>query len=279
MPELPEVETVARELDRALRGCTVARASLTMDSLYRRGSLGLDSLVGKKIIAVKRLGKAILFYFEPVPPSPELVLAVHLGMTGRLIAAPKGATERETGKHLHARFGFASGTELHYFDPRRFGYLYVGQAEGIGKTLNVGPDPFQMKPGALARALQNRRAPIKSLLLNQRILAGLGNIYADEALCRAGMHPLTSGRRAARHAGNLIEQIRFVLRRAIRHGGTTLRDYRRPDGSRGNYLPRLAVYGRAGENCRKCGEKIKRIELGGRGTHFCPRCQKKPRRR
>jgi formamidopyrimidine-DNA glycosylase len=176
---------------------------------------------------------------------------------------------------LHAVFLFAGGGELRYYDPRRFGFFFVGTRGGLAKTLNIGPDPFQMKPKTLARILHNRTAPIKSLLLDQRIISGLGNIYVDEALFRAGMHPLTPGGRAAAGAGELLGNIRAVLKRAIRHGGTTFRNYRTHDGSKGAYQRRLAVYGREGERCRRCGGRIKRIVLGGRSTHFCPRCQQR----
>jgi formamidopyrimidine-DNA glycosylase len=115
---------------------------------------------------------------------------------------------------------------------------------------------------------------VKSLLLNQRLVSGLGNIYVDEALFRAGLHPLTQGSRVASYSGELLKHIRSVLRLAIRHGGTTFRDYRKHDGSSGAYQRRLLVYGREGERCRKCNSRIKRIILGGRSTHYCPRCQK-----
>jgi formamidopyrimidine-DNA glycosylase len=145
--------------------------------------------------------------------------------------------------------------------------------EGLRETLNIGPDPFEMRPRMLAATLDHRSAPVKSLLLNQKLIAGLGNIYVDEALFGAGIHPTTPGCEVAAGAGELLTVIRRVLRRAIRHRGTTLRDYRTLDGDSGAFQLRLSAYGREGEPCRRCSSPIERIVMGGRGTHFCPRCQ------
>jgi formamidopyrimidine-DNA glycosylase len=218
---------------------------------------------------VERFGKAILVGFE----SGGDVLVIHLGMTGNLILEKKNS--RDTGrKHRHAILLLDGGIRLVYYDARRFGYFWVGPGNGLGNRLNVGPDPFQIRVPAFREMLGRRTAPVKSLLLNQKLVSGLGNIYVDEALFRAGIHPVTPGRDVARNARDLLGHIRVVLRNAIRSGGSTIRDYRRVDGSRGGFQNQLAVYGRTGESCLTCGEVVQRIVLGGRSTHFCPRCQR-----
>lgn len=270
MPELPEVETVVRELAPVLSGRTVARARLTARDLYRRGSRPLGTLAGARIVAVVRMGKAILIRAEY--GGTERLLVVHLGMTGKLLwSDDPRALPREP--HLHARIRFADGSELRYVDPRRFGYFFVGDRDTVVASLKFAPDPFDMKPRDLAGRLAGRTAPLKSLLLDQRIVAGLGNIYVDELLFATRIHPLTAGGDASHEAGRILRAARVILARAIRARGTTIRDYRRPDGSSGEFQQRLTVYGRGGEACVRCGTEIERIEVGQRGTHFCPRCQ------
>jgi formamidopyrimidine-DNA glycosylase len=225
--------------------------------------------------AVERLGKAILFRIEGAR-GDERLLVVHLGMTGRLSVVPSGA---EGGRHLHARITFDDGTELRYHDPRRFGYVHAGPSAQVIAALGIAPDPFQIDAATLATRLAGRTAPVKALLLDQRLVSGVGNIYADEALHLARVHPLTPGGRAAGKSERLLAALRTVLACAIRAGGTTLRDYRRLDGSNGDFQRRLAVYGREGEACPRCGARIRRAVVAGRGTHFCPRCQRPPRAR
>jgi len=297
VPELPEVETIARALEAVLPGRVIARAVLSAPDLYRRGSRRLSWLSGGRIRSVGRFGKAILFRIDAPRAPHERALVVHLGMTGKFLfrgagAAPlllrgdgvssgqDDASVREGARrHRHGRFVFEDGVELDYIDPRRFGYFYAGSPDGLADTLNIGPDPFDMRPAMLARALDGRTAPIKALLLDQRLISGLGNIYVDELLFDTKIHPLTPGGRTAARAGDLLAAARRVLRRALRAGGTTFRDYRRPDGSTGSYQRRLSAYGREGEPCVRCGAAIVRIVVGGRGTHLCPRCQRSPRRR
>jgi len=202
-------------------------------------------------------------------------MAVHLGMTGRLLWT-QGARDPAL-PHLHARWGLSGGAELRLVDPRRFGYVLVGAPEAVRASLAIGPDALSITADQLASALQARRAPVKSLLLDQRIVAGLGNIYVDESLFLAHVHPLTPGHRAARRAREILSAARRVLANAIDARGTTLRDYRRPDGSPGEFQVKLRVYGREGESCVRCRARIRKIEVGQRGTHFCPRCQRAPR--
>jgi formamidopyrimidine-DNA glycosylase len=187
------------------------------------------------------------------------------------------ASSETAAPHLHARWGLSGGAELRLFDPRRFGYVFVGVPEAVHASLAVGPDALSITSDELAQALRGRRAPIKSLLLDQRIVAGLGNIYVDESLFLARVHPLTSGDRAAARAREILAAARRVLSRAIEARGTTLRDYRRPDGSSGEFQVRLRVYGRDGLKCVRCGARVRKFEVSQRGTHVCPRCQRAPR--
>ena len=266
MPELPEVETVARGLSGPLSGRSIDAARVYRRDLYREGSLPLRRLEGAEIVTVERFGKAILF--RTVPPAP--VLVVHLGMTGNLLIERGPRLSR---KHRHAVLGFDNGLRVEYIDARRFGYLWAGPYEGLGHRLNIGPAPFELTGAGLKRRLDGRRAPVKSLLLNQALVAGLGNIYTDEILFEARVHPLTAGSVAARDAAGIIRHARVVLRRAIDAGGTTIRDYRKSDGKSGEFQRELAVYARTGEPCPRCGTAVERIVISARSTHFCPRCQ------
>jgi formamidopyrimidine-DNA glycosylase len=276
MPELPEVETVVRELRAYLPGRDVVRASLTAADLYRRGSGKIALLCGARVESVNRRGKAIVIVLGARGGKPDR-LVVHLGMTGQLEWKPSPGSVRENPKHLHARIGFADGSQLRYIDPRRFGFIFVGSAAAVDETLRIGPDPFELDSAALAARLAGRSAPVKSLLLDQHIVSGLGNIYVDEALHLARIHPLTPGARASRRAAAILQAAQSTLARAIAARGTTLRDYRRTDGSTGEFQFKLSVYGRDGEKCARCGGVIKRIVVSQRGTHFCPHCQRAPR--
>lgn len=273
MPELPEVESIVRGLEPHVRGRAIQSARVTAPDLYRKGSQRIRAIAGHRVTAIERMGKAIVVHLGRPRRAPA-VLVIHLGMTGNLIrvAPTEGAPRRP---HRHVAIRLDDGSRLLYYDPRRFGFLFVGPFEGLRARLGVGPDPFELAPGALARVLAGRRAPVKSLLLNQRLVSGLGNIYADETLFEAGIHPLTPGGRAAFQAEDLLRAARRVLRRALRHGGTTIRDYRRSDGTPGAFQGKLAVYGRTGAPCLGCGTAIERTLLAGRGTHLCPRCQQR----
>ncbi len=273
VPELPEVETVVRELRRKLPGAVITRAVVTAPDMYRRDSRDVSVLQGARVAGVERHGKAILIRCES--EAGRVDLAVHLGMTGQLLWTARA--QEAVRPHLHARWGLSGGAELRLVDPRRFGYVLVGAPDAVRASLAIGPDALAITPEELAHALRGRKAPIKSLLLDQRIVAGLGNIYVDESLFLARVHPSTPGERAARRSREILSAARRVLARAIEARGTTLRDYRRPDGSTGEFQMKLRVYGREGDACPRCRARIRRIEVGQRGTHFCPRCQRAPR--
>ena len=267
MPELPEIETIVRGLRRPLLGRRVVSARLRHASLYRRGSMKLNRLAARTVISVERVGKNAVIGFEP-----SALLLVNLGMTGRITLAMR--TDAAETRHLHGRILFADGYELRYFDARRFGHFYLAESGDLAGELGIGPDPFIATPRYLRDTLSARAASIKALLLDQRILSGIGNIYADETLFRARIDPRTPGGEVAAKARRVLSSARVILQRAIDHGGSTIRDYRRYDGEPGAFQFHHAVYGRMGERCVRCESSIRKIVLGGRGTHFCPRCQR-----
>jgi formamidopyrimidine-DNA glycosylase len=274
MPELPEVETVARELCPALCGHVLRRVEVLWARTVDRPDVPTfcAALTGAMVLAVGRRGKFITMGLD----SGQSLLT-HLRMTGKWLLYPDASGH---DPYARVRFGLDDGRWLVFADTRKFGRLYLvdDPAEVLG---DLGPEPLaaDFTPERLACMLGERRGRIKPLLLNQRFLAGLGNIYTDEALWRAGVHPLqaadtlTPGQVRRLHAG-----IVSVLREAIAGGGTSLRDnqYRQPDGDTGAYQHLLAVYGRAGQDCPRCGAAVQRLVVGQRGTHICPRCQVLP---
>jgi len=267
MPELPEVETVRRELAPRLTGRTIVRAERVAAPAGPKYH-GLARARGQRIAAVGRRGK---FLVMPLSGGDELV--VHLGMTGAL------SFEAPTD-HVRVRVTLDEGV-LWFRDPRRFGRFVVlapGERGLLPALAAMGPEPLEaaFTAAVLAEGLARSRAAIKAVLLGQKVVAGVGNIYADEALFRAGIHPeapassLSPGR-----VTRLWAAIREVLQAGVDDGGTTLSDYRRVDGSRGEHAAALLVYGREGEACARCGRALERIVLGQRGTTFCRRCQRR----
>jgi len=267
VPELPEVQTVTQQVRAALRGRRLMKAELLRRDMLRRGSAPLGLLEGRFLSEVERVGKCVVLRFGRVGS-----LVVHLGMTGRLVVA-EGRRSYSEPPHTHARLRFGSGRLLSFADPRRFGFLMVTREEAVAEVLGIAPDPFAMDARELARRLSRHRAAIKTVLLDQRVLSGLGNIYADEVLFATAIHPQTPAAQVADEAPAILAAARRILRRAIARHGTTFRDYRDARGDRGGFLPLLEVYGRQGEPCRRCGSPIEKMRLQGRGTHFCPRCQ------
>lgn len=272
MPELPEVETIVRELREPLIGRRFTGVSVGWGNVVKMPSVAelKDRILGQKIIGIRRRGKYLVFTLSG---GDNLIL--HLKMTGRLKVEPAW---KKFEKHDHTVFSLDDGRELRFNDMRKFGCVYlVEDAEEIlGK---LGPEPLadDFTLEAFAALLTRRSGAIKPLLLNQRFVAGLGNIYADEALFAAGLHPQ---RKANTLTGEEIERlyraIRQVLYQAIKDEGTTFDGvYRKADGEEGGHQDHLMVFRRRGGPCPRCGETIQRIMVGGRGTYFCPRCQKK----
>jgi formamidopyrimidine-DNA glycosylase len=274
MPELPEVETVRRRLAPVLEGTTIARAEIVDPRLTRPvdPSLVADALVGERIATVERRGKYLLWRLES-----GRTLVVHLRMTGSLRHAPDG--ELPADAHRRATLGLDSGAAVGYRDVRRFGTWEILEADHLRPYLaaRLGPEPLapSFTAARLAGVLAGRRAAVKAVLLDQRRIAGIGNIYADEALWRARIHP-------RRPAGELEEEeivrlhraIRTALRRGVELQGSTLSTYTTPDGESGGMQHEFHVYGRLGAPCDRCGRPIERVVVAGRGTWFCPNCQR-----
>lgn len=270
MPELPEVQTILDALLPQILECRIERVSVLWSGVVDRppASVFIDWMQGRKVTGSGRRGKYMLFYLDD-----GRCLVMHLRMTGQMRVVP---AEEPLHKHDRLVFHLADGRDWRFKDMRKFGraYLVEDAQEVIGK---LGPEPLSggFSADYFRKVLSGRTAPIKSLLLDQRLVAGIGNIYADEALYRARIHPLREGGSLnAAEVSALIGAIKLVLKQALAEMGTTLRDYRRPDGSVGEFQNSLQVFGRTGEPCPSCGAPISRIVVGGRSTHFCPREQR-----
>ena len=273
MPELPEVETVRRQIAPVLEGATITRAEILDQRLTRPVDpvVVADALVGERIATVERRGKYLLWRLES-----GRTLVVHLRMTGSLRHAPTGGLPDDA--HRRARLVLDTGAEIGYRDVRRFGTWELLDDGHLRPYLasRLGPEPLapSFTAARLESLLTGRRAPVKAFLLDQRRLAGVGNIYADEALWRARIHPLrAAGELDADEVSRLHRAVRASLRRGVELQGSTLRDYATPNGSTGGMQSEFHVYGRLGEPCDRCGWPIERIVVGGRGTWLCPRCQ------
>jgi formamidopyrimidine-DNA glycosylase len=273
VPELPEAETIVRGLRGTVVGETIRRAEVLKPDVLREPKRRFWPKVrGRRITAVGRRAKNVVVRLEG-----RRVIAVNLGMTGRLLPFPRPPRRDVRPTHPAVRFRFASGGLLVFDDVRRFGTVECMTVDEWGERSDrIGPEPLD--PGftadELGEGLAKSRSPVRSWLLDQRRIAGVGNIYAAEALFLAGIHP----RRPARslgpdEAGALHRSIRDVLGRAIEAGGTTIRDYRDASGEEGRFATSLYVYGREGEPCPRCDGPVERTVFGNRAAFFCPRCQ------
>ena len=275
MPELPEVETVRRAIAPVLVGGTIEEARIDDPRLVRPFDplLVARELQGERIARVQRRGKYLVVRFES-----GRVLLIHLRMTGSLRHAPRGRLPESV--HTRAVLRLDNGSDVAYRDVRRFGTWELLERGEVGPYLaqRLGPEPLgSLTAERLGARLADRRAPLKSALLDQRTLAGLGNIYVDEALWHSGLHPLREAGSLDRTSlARLHRAVRMVLRRAIERQGSTLRDYARPGGEAGEMQEELRAYGRSGEPCSRCRTPFERIVVGGRSTTFCPRCQRLP---
>lgn len=273
MPELPEVEVIRRALVTRVVGRTIVDARIAEPRLTRRGGTPEDvaaAVVGRRIGALRRRGKFFLFDLG------EDSLVIRLGMTGQLLWWDVEDRFRRDG-HTHAHFSFSRGGVLSYRDVRKFGEIFVLPTPAVDATLGIGAEPLDsaFTAAALSGMCRDSRVRIKALLLDQRRIAGIGNIYADEALFRAGIRPM---RRASslrpEEIRALRRSIRAVLGAAIRHRGSSIADFRDLWGEPGRFAPLHRVYHRHGKPCVVCQTPIRRIILGQRGTHFCPACQR-----
>lgn len=273
MPELPEVEVTRRCLEPELTGRRITDVDVRRQRMLRRQAHPVDfanRLLGRRVDHLDRHGKFLLAHV-----SGDLTWVTHLGMSGRVATATTGDVEPA---HTNVVIRFDTGGEFRLVDPRTFGFVAAltpaeVEASPLGR---LGPDALSALPPSrqLGSVLAGRRAPIKALLLDQRVIAGLGNIYADEALWRAGINPKV--RRLGRErAGRLLQAVRLVLAEGLDHGGTTLNDYRDATGAQGRNQHRLNVYGRAGHECRRCGSTLVSAVIDARTTTWCPNCQRR----
>ncbi len=294
MPELPEVETVRRGLAPVMEGRRIALLTQRRPNLrYPLPERFAERLNGRRVLRLTRRAKYLLFHIEGGE-----VLLVHLGMSGRFTIhqgealpkrpglfhyeVPDGAPEAGTGKHDHVVFDMEGGTRIVFYDHRRFGFMDLIAEDALDGSKHlalIGPEPLgnEFSAAVLARQMKSRKSPVKSVLLDQRTVAGLGNIYVCEALFRSGISP----KREASSIGTerierLTRAIRDVLSEAIEAGGSTLRDYAQADGELGYFQHRFDVYDREGDLCSKpqCGARVKRIAQAGRSTFYCPKCQR-----
>jgi len=286
MPELPEVETIARSLDRRVKGDVIESVWLGSkpEPLKSPAAELAATLESKKITGVRRVGKHIVVDLEPAkngpsggrrparqskkkPPDNHAQWIVHLGMTGRMLVCE---ADEEVVKHTHAIAKLKSGRELRFVDPRRFGRLSVTQGFAA-----AGSEPLEVELAKFVQLFHGRKTPIKSALLNQKLLSGVGNIYADESLFRSGIRPKRRASSLSKDDfGRLYLALQEVLKEAIDQGGSSVSDYVDSDGEEGFFQLQHRVYGREGEPCLVCKTPIKRVVIGGRSSHFCPKCQK-----
>ena len=285
MPELPEVETIARGLDKHVSGDRIDSVWVggKPEPLKSPAAEIVSTLEHSRIARVRRVGKHIVVDLgrgrgkKSSEAQPRRTRAngktaqwiVHLGMTGRLIVS---SPEAELPKHTHLIARLASGRELRFIDPRRFGRLSVVRESGFAAA---GAEPLDVGFEIFTGLFRKRKTPIKSALLNQKLLSGVGNIYADEALFRAGIRPRRRSASLTREElRRLYESLQQVLREAIEAGGSSVSDYVDSNGDEGFFQFQHRVYQREGEPCLVCGTRIKRVVIGGRSSHYCPKCQK-----
>jgi formamidopyrimidine-DNA glycosylase len=279
MPELPEVETVVREIH-SLRGNTISSFDLLRPDILRQGIEHVPQTRGAIVHSIERRAKRIIISLARTGTSaPHLYFIIHLGMSGRLTIEAPNAPQLA---HTHAIVRFQKRRdELRFRDPRRFGGLWLFNelpTQPVKFLGPLGPDALSITAATLRPVLARSRQ-VKALLMDQTAIGGLGNIYVDESLHRAGIHPLAiAANLGSEQITRLAKSIRQVLNDALRHNGSTLRDYRRTDGTEGGFQDLHRVYQRTGEPCPVCKTPIKRISAAGRSTHFCPKCQPKRRR-
>jgi len=269
MPELPEVETIKNELLPHVLGRTITEVELFWERIVRQPPVNefITSIVGKKITGVTRRGKYLFFHL-----SGGLVLVMHMKMTGSLLVNPSDARFTRAILHLDG------GIDVHFWDPRKFGVMWLEKDES-SVARQLGPEPLdeEFTPGLLAEILRKRTAPVKPVILDQSIIAGIGNMYADEALFEAKINPLrAAGSLSGNEVQRLHQAIRNVLTKALKKQGASIRNYIRPDGSPGTAHDEFNVAHGVGKNCPNCGAPIQRIVVRGRGTYFCPECQPQP---
>jgi formamidopyrimidine-DNA glycosylase len=277
MPELPEVETVVRGLRAVLPGRRIMNVRLGKTDFIEDPAALESQLPGGRIVAVRRHGKFILVELDPENGRRQATsLLIHLGMTGQLVTC---LPETRIPPHTHVFFGLDDGRELRYTDIRRFGQMRI-LANGAHESVlgGLGLDPLEASEEEFRARIRGRSAHIKALLLDQHVLRGMGNIYTDESLWRARIHPRRLGAKLSdAEVRKLYRVMRLVLNEAIRLGGSSISDYVDADGQPGEFQIRHRAYGREGKKCSRCGKAIRRIIVAGRSSYFCPFCQRAPR--
>jgi len=265
MPELPEAETIKRDLEKTVIGKKIAEVIVHNPKVIRAPAAKVfaKEAAGASITGVLRKGKAIILKL-----SPDQDLVIQLGMTGQLIYPGNGKTSRVS-------FRLSDGKFLDYNDQRMFGGLsLLSHHEELEYIKNLGPEPFDLKSEDFKKLLAGKKTKIKVLLMDQQFISGVGNIYANEALFRAGIHPERPANSLSdREKEKLFAEIKDSLNEAIRYKGSSVDNYVRLSGEKGGYVPHLKIYGRDKQPCLNCKTAIKKITLGGRGTYFCPKCQ------
>ena len=266
MPELPEVETVVKTLQPVIVGRRVRRVELSRTDIVVPAGADLESLItGRTVRDISRRAKRIVFLLDNGHR-----FYIHLGMSGRITLS---TADEPMAPHTHFRLLFDAGPEMRFRDPRRFGGIWWLGADGDEEG-KIGPEPLLLRSKELAARLIKTRRAIKTALLDQSLIAGLGNIYVDESLFAAGLHPAIAANQLTNDdVARLTRSIKTTLRRALRHRGSTLRDYRDANDESGAFQRLHRVYDRAAAPCWKCRGKIVRVVMGGRSTHFCPVCQ------
>jgi len=287
MPELPEVETVARGLQKSIAGRRIVSVRLGKTDFIDDPAALEQHLPGRRIERVDRYGKFMLLQLSAsgnADAHPEngdtqdACLLVHLGMTGQL--APCAAAQ-PCAKHTHVWIGLDDGRELRYTDPRRFGRMAYLTGSGLAEELKIfGADPLLVSAEEFASRIRSRNAQIKALLLDQSVLRGVGNIYADESLWRAKIHPMRRGAELSKKQAQVLRRVlQDVLRKAILARGSSISDFLDAEGQPGEYQRHHRAYGREGKRCYRCRATIRRAIVAGRSSYFCPKCQPAPRTR
>lgn len=293
MPELPEVETLRLDLEKVLLNKKITSLEVLSPKTARDGAAFFETtLVGRKILDISRKGKLLIFEIS----GGDVFLLAHLKMTGQFIYLEKdrkivGGHSIKDGnffeaiggdlpnKHTRVIFDFEDHSSLFFNDLRKFGYLKIVDKKELDFILlnNYGPEPFskELNVTYLKDVLKNRKRSIKAILLDQKIVAGLGNIYVDEALFISGIRPeREASSLSSKEIDLLIKAINEIISQSLKHRGTTFKDFRDAKGNKGNFSKLLKVYGRAKESCLQCGTEIIKTKVAGRGTHYCPHCQK-----
>ena len=287
MPELPEVETVRLQLRRSLAGKTISGVEVFHSKSVAHDETIEDRLVGKTIAEVDRVGKLMIFSFVG---EDDLFLLAHLKMTGQFFVVDQAGvsggghsmTEADTrelpGRHTRVGISFTDGTQLYFNDMRLFGYVKLADAAAVARARSgFGPEPIDgaFDCGWFTETLRKKKTMVKAALLDQSFIAGLGNIYVDEALWRAKVRPTRRANRVTKaEAAALCAAARDVLMESIAVGGTTFQHFVDTGGQSGNFTDYLQVFGKQGTICPRCGATIKKVRVAGRGTHYCPGCQK-----